>query len=149
MHPLDLHIILLQNLVLTKKNCSNELSPLNLSFAFFSRPSSYKTLVLFYFSLYLFFLLPFFQTSVIFICTVFLQVLPLPKDVVTHLDYSSKLRLALCYFRLKSVTGAATSKEEAEPKPEGPSQSSDVVVRTRPQLFNLGMLQDMMMEVGV
>ena len=69
--------------------------------------------------------------------------------MVTHLDYSSKLRLALCYFRLKSVTGTATSEEEAEPKPEGPSQSSDVVVRTRPQLFNLGMLQDMMMEVGV
>lgn len=74
----------------------------------------------------------------------------MPKDVVTHLDYSSKLRLALCFFRLKSLTGTVKpEEEEAESNPEGPSQSTDVVTmaQKRPSLFNLGMLQDLMMEV--
>ncbi len=33
------------------------------------------------------------------------QALPFPKDVVSQLDYNSRLRLALCFFKLKALMG--------------------------------------------
>lgn len=30
--------------------------------------------------------------------------LPFPNDVMSQIDYNSRLRLALCYFQMKSIT---------------------------------------------
>jgi len=83
----------------------------------------------------------------------FLQVLPLPKDVVTHLDYSSKLRLSLCFFRLKTLMGTVKSEEEDDKEDVmegGLSQcSTELTTYKKRPLFNLGMFQDLMTEVCV
>ena len=96
---------------------------------------------------------PLLVSDIIKMLVVLFQVLPLPKDVVTHLDYSSKLRLSLCFFRLKTLTGTVKSEvdeEKEELNPVAPAQCSSELTtyKKKSPLFNLGMLQDLMTEVG-
>ncbi len=81
--------------------------------------------------------------------SVSLQVLPFPKDVVSQLDYNSRLRLSLCFFRLKNLL--ASEQVESAVAKETPSvgvaKSSEVVQYQPFRLFKPGMLQDMMAEV--
>ncbi len=40
------------------------------------------------------------------------DVLPFSKEVVSQVDYNSRLRLALCYIRMKKLLGADPDNEE-------------------------------------
>ena len=64
------------------------------------------------------------------------QELPFSRDVISQVDYNSRLRLALCYFRMKSLSGetGAVKKEVMEYK-------------KKPAFPQPGMLQDFMTEV--
>lgn len=42
--------------------------------------------------------------------------LPFSKDVVSQIDYNSRLRLALCFFRMKSLTRKKTDSLEEKEK---------------------------------
>ena len=66
------------------------------------------------------------------------QELPFSRDVISQVDYNSRLRLALCYFRMKSLSGdtGAVKKEVME-------------IKEKPAFLQLGMLQDFMTEVFV
>ncbi len=85
---------------------------------------------------------------------VHLQVLPFPKDVVAQLDYNSRLRLSLCFFRLKTLMDTregekkGTAVQGAEPMGGASTSSSSEMVEYKPfKLLQPGMLQNMMTEV--
>lgn len=42
--------------------------------------------------------------------------LPFSKDVVSQIDYNSRLRLALCFFRMKLLTGDKKNAQEKKVK---------------------------------
>ena len=84
------------------------------------------------------------------------QVLPFPKESISQLDYNSRLRLALCFLRMKTVinTGdkvpASASHRDAR---KAAAYSKQIIKKrppqfTKPTLFHPGMLQDLMSEVG-
>ena len=84
------------------------------------------------------------------------RVLPFPKDVVAQLDYNSKLRLALCFFRLKALIGSdPTTTDENGMGIEGcesgygsTGMSLAVQERQIPSVFPHGMVQNLMTEVS-
>ena len=43
--------------------------------------------------------------------------MPFPKDVVAQLDYNSRLRLTICFFRMKTVLNPEDDNEEGHPLP--------------------------------
>ena len=88
--------------------------------------------------------------------------MPFPKDVVAQLDYNSRLRLTICFFRMKAMLKSENEEDsvlddvlsgecgelggEKERMAPAPANSMEVV---RPvSLFKSGMLQDLMCEVG-
>ena len=101
--------------------------------------------------------------------------MPFPKDVVAQLDYNSRLRLTICFFRMKTVLNPEDENEEGHPlptaglddlPPSSPGEGCEpggeekmenggnmqmVVARSRTptstSLFKPGMLQDLMCEV--
>ena len=87
------------------------------------------------------------------------QVLPFPREAVSQLDYNSRLRLALCFFRLKTMVEGASGEMAAggggasEPQHATDSGKQMAIVKrkfasdTKPPLFQPGMLQDLMSEV--
>ena len=91
-----------------------------------------------------------------FKCTHTHQVLPFPMDVISQLDYNSRLRLAVCFCRLKTLTesgcevaGCADDSDE----PSSPGSEKQIIKRktvpdSKPVLFQPGMLQDLMTEVS-
>lgn len=42
--------------------------------------------------------------------------LPFSKDVVSQIDYNSRLRLALCYFRMKNILGKGNKADPLQEK---------------------------------
>jgi len=46
------------------------------------------------------------------------QELPFSKDVISQVDYNSRLRLALCYLRMKSLMERSESSKMEEEKKE-------------------------------
>lgn len=42
--------------------------------------------------------------------------LPFSKDVVSQIDYNSRLRLALCFFRMKMLTGTKKDPQQEKVK---------------------------------
>ena len=93
------------------------------------------------------------------------QVLPFPREAVSQLDFNYRLRLALCFFRLKTMVEGSSGETAAGGGGVGggasePQQTTDsgrqmaIVKRkfasdTKPVLFQPGMLQDLMSEVCV
>ena len=84
------------------------------------------------------------------------QVLPFPKEAVSQLDYNSRLRLALCFFRLKTMVegrGEMAGGGTTEAQQGLATDSGKQIVKKRfasdmkPALFQPGMLQDLMSEV--
>ena len=86
------------------------------------------------------------------------QALPFPKDVVSQLDYNSRLRLTLCFFRLKSLLESNTTQETMELESDVTDLESRLKLKVQEgmQLVKQdsksprsvpGMLQDMMSEV--
>ena len=65
--------------------------------------------------------------------------LPFSKDVVSQVDYNSRLRLALCFFRMKSLL---------ETKGDEEFSKSVTEYEEKPLNFYSGMLQDFMIEVS-
>ena len=74
------------------------------------------------------------------------QVLPFPRDVVAQLDYNSRLRLTLCFFRLKTLMENGKIDREMNDRKTWSGKCKDVV-SYRPALYNIGMLQNLMTEV--
>ena len=85
------------------------------------------------------------------------QVLPFPSDVVSQLDYNSRLRLAVCFFRLKTMTDSEddvpsyTNGSQTQSSSDSREQivKKKFVTDKKPVLFQPGMLQDLMSEVSV
>ena len=86
------------------------------------------------------------------------QALPFPKDVVSQLDYNSRLRLTLCFFRLKSLLESNMKQETTELESDVTDLESRLKLKVQEgmQLVKQdsespssvpGMLQDMMSEV--
>ena len=98
--------------------------------------------------------------------------MPFPKDVVAQLDYNSRLRLTICFFRMKTMLnseedehlptarladdpipgegceqGGGEGGEGMERTAAGSSSSMQVATQTRTTLFKPGMLQELMCEV--
>ena len=84
------------------------------------------------------------------------QVLPFPSDIVSQLDYNSRLRLAVCFFRLKTMTDSeddvpsCTNGSETHSSSDSGKQIMKKKFDTdkNPVLFQSGMLQDLMSEVS-
>ena len=74
------------------------------------------------------------------------QVMPFPKDVVSQLDYNSRLRLTVCFFRIKAMLGSEDEEADVSLCIESEKQVVKKVP-TKPMLLNPGMLQDLMSEV--
>ena len=79
---------------------------------------------------------------------------------MSQLDYNSRLRLALCFFRLKTMVEgrgdtAAGGGGACEPQHNTDSEKQMAIVKrkftsdVKPALFQPGMLQDLMSEVCV
>ena len=102
--------------------------------------------------------------------SVLVQAMPFPKDVVAQLDYNSRLRLTICFFRMKTMLNSEEDEdlpiagladdplpgegceqggggEEMERTAAGSSSSMQVARQTRTNLFKPGMLQELMCEV--
>ena len=85
-----------------------------------------------------------------------LQVLPFPNDAISQLDYNSRLRLALCFLRLKTMVDGGDKVSSISGKPGKTSSSSSgkqIVKRKavhsgKPVLLQPGMLQELMSEVN-
>ena len=83
------------------------------------------------------------------------QVMPFPKDVVSQLDYNSRLRLTICFFKMKTMLKAEEDERlgpslalEGPVCPEGGVGDGRVAIsRAKPSLFKPGILQDVMCEV--
>ena len=92
--------------------------------------------------------------------------MPFPKDVVSQLDYNSRLRLTICFFRTKSmlkgdcdddeplaITAGAGGGVEEEASlgnfedGEGNERLALCKAKPHPSLFPMGMLQELMCEV--
>lgn len=81
--------------------------------------------------------------------------MPFPRDVVSQLDYNSRLRLTICFFKMKTMLRAEEEEGLASTLAlEGPRYSEHgeggrrlAVSKARPSLFKPGMLQDLMREV--
>jgi len=71
------------------------------------------------------------------------QELPFSKDVISQVDYNSRLRLALCYLRMKSLMERSESSKMEEEKKEV------MEYKEKPTLLQHGQLQDLMAEVCV
>lgn len=84
------------------------------------------------------------------------SVLPFPREAVSQLDYNSRLRLALCFFRLKTMVegsgemagGGGTSETQQGVAADNGKQivKRKFVPDMKPALFQPGMLQDLMSE---
>ena len=90
--------------------------------------------------------------------TLTMQALPFPKAVVSQLDYNSRLRLALCFFRLKSLVETSTKQPTIKLEPDMTDLKSRLKLKdqesmqmvkqeSKPSRSMPGMLQDMMNEV--
>ena len=90
--------------------------------------------------------------------TLTMQALPFPKAVVSQLDYNSRLRLALCFFRLKSLVETSTKQQTIKLEPDMTDLKSRLKLKdqksmqmvkqeSKPSRSMPGMLQDMMNEV--
>lgn len=107
------------------------------------------------------------RTILLLYTCVCLQVMPFPKDVVAQLDYNSRLRLTICFFRMKSMLkleeddhlpaagqddcllGESCEQGGGGEKMEGTAarNSMQVAKPTFTSLFKPGMLQELMCEV--
>ena len=73
--------------------------------------------------------------------------------MVSQMDYNSRLRLAVCFFRLKTMTDSEddyTDDSETHRSSDSGKQIEKGTFTTdkKPVLFHPGMLQDIMSEVS-
>ena len=70
--------------------------------------------------------------------------LPFTKDVVNQVDYNSRLRLAMCFFRMKHLMYQESKNERGDED----GCNSVVSCDKKPPLFREGMLQSLITEVS-